>query len=242
MRLRPALLIAAGALVLSFVVPGLVALGLTEILPRILGDEGWVFIAYLGVALIVGHWMRGMFWGVALLVPLSVIIGRLAPNRVGGRKVLIWLLVVWMLPAMPLSLLVEPAVRRFRLTRPTPSECIVGVSISNFELSQREGETAIYGNLSNMGTLRLSSLEAEFMVRPAPGGPDKRDLERTVFCDVVQRESWDPPDAKPVTHPRTFSRFRCEVPGIEAGADPPTAEFVRFKSWGCAELGDRRYN
>jgi hypothetical protein len=242
MRLRAALFIAAGALVLSFVIPGLVALGLTEILPRILGNEGWMFITYLGVALIVGHWTQGMLWGVALLVPLSAILERLAPNRVNGRKVLIYLLVVWMLPAMPVSLFVQPAVARFRLTRPDPSECIAGVTISNFELSQREGKTAIFGYLSNMGELRLTSLEAEFMVRPAPDGPDKRGLVSTVLCDVVQREVWDRPDAKPVTLPRTFSRFRCEVPGIEARANPPSAEFVRFRSWGCVELGDRLYN
>jgi hypothetical protein len=58
----------------------------------------------------------------------------------------------------------------------------------------------------------------------------------------VQHEVWERADAKPITHPRTFSRFRCEVPGIDPGGGSPTAEFVRFRSFTCEELGDRRYN
>jgi hypothetical protein len=69
MKLRTALLISAGALVVSYLAPGRLALWITTLLRTTLGDEGWSFISYIVIGSFSGPWLQGMLWGLAFFAP-----------------------------------------------------------------------------------------------------------------------------------------------------------------------------
>ena len=243
MKLRTALLISAGALVVSYLAPGRLALWIMTLLRTTLGDEGWSFISYIVIGSFSGLWLQGMLWGLAFFAPYCALQERLSPDRVNARKLLLGLMGLWAVPAMFVPLWVVPAMARVGLTRPQPTACIAHIDIDKPSMVVGEnGAASFEGIVTNTGDLHVDLLEVEFTIYPRASQPTTMDTVRHTTCAIVRGPAYGSGAQTPRIDPHARFQYRCVAGAFEPSGNPPIVEPSRILKWGCEEMGHLKWN